>query len=94
VGVLVVRVQAHEVRRVVACCGDVAVREQGKCSLVEHGGGRACQVAALVLEPVFERRARAEGHPVEELVTQAGQSDRLQPRALREDLDVDRCTVP
>ena len=89
VRVLVVRIQPHEVGGVVPGPGGVAAGKEGEGRLVQHGGRCPGDVAALVLEPVLEGRARAEGHAVEELVAQARQRGRFQPRALAEDLDVD-----
>jgi hypothetical protein len=79
VRVLVVRIQAHEMSGMAPRGVGFAARQQGERRLVEHGGRRTGDVTALVLEPVFEARARPERHAVEKLVPEAGQRGRFHP---------------
>ena len=87
--VLVEGIEPHEVGGVVAGPLRVSAGKECERRLVQHRGGRPGNVAALVLQPVLERRARSEGHAVEELVPQARERDGLHPRALPEDGNID-----
>jgi hypothetical protein len=72
VGVLVVRVEANELRRVLHGLGDVSTRELCERRLMENRARRPGDVAALVLEPHLEPGAGPERQPVQQLVAEPG----------------------
>ena len=94
VGVLVVRVEPDELRRVPGRALGLSASEQGERGLVEDGARRARDMTALVLEPHLEAGARAEAQAVQQLVAETGKRDGLRPGAPAEDVDVDERPGP
>jgi hypothetical protein len=58
---------------------------------VQDGGRDTGDVASLALKPELEAGAGAKNEPVEELVAEAGQRDRLRPRPAAQSLDIHEC---
>jgi len=88
VGVLVVRVESDELRGAPHGLGRLPAPEERQRRLVEDRAREALDVPALALEPELEAGARPEGEPFEQLQSEAGQLDRLEPGAAGQHVDV------